>query len=338
MDSIDLYRSMARQRAVELALAELWHRGLAPGEMHLGTGEEAVIAGVVGHRQPSDAFAIDHRPSTVMTAIGVEPRAILAECIGREDGLCRGRGGHMHLLAPDRLAAASGIVGAAAPTATGFALAATILRPGAVAVAFFGDGAANQGMVLESMNLASAWKLPVLFVCKDNGWAVVTRTATVTGGDLCQRAEGFGLVARELDGTDVLEVHRVAGELLQGMRDGAGPAFLRAHVPRLDGHLLGDVLVRMSRKPTEGVDTTKNLLGGLFGRGASMRDRAESVGTILGLLFDAATERRGGRNDPLVRARAALDAQHAEALDAIDREARDEAAAALAAVTEEEAA
>ncbi|MGF1465018.1 MAG: thiamine pyrophosphate-dependent dehydrogenase E1 component subunit alpha [Sandaracinaceae bacterium] len=333
MLELDLYRSMARQRAVEMALGELWHRGLVPGEMHLGTGEEAVVAGVLAHREPGDRFAIDHRPSTVMTEVGVDPRAILAECIGREEGLCGGQGGHMHLYSKEHLAASSGIVGSAGPAAVGFALAAKVQEPGAVAFAFFGDGAANQGMLLESLNLASAWSLPVLFVCKDNGWAIATRTAEVTGGDLRARAQAFGLAADEVDGGDATMVWSAAATLLARVRTGKGPAFLLAHVPRLDGHLLGDPLVRMAKKPlTEGGATTRDLLRGLFGRkGSGLGGRAKSVGHLLGLMASARGAERGNRQDPLVRLAKRLEG-HRDEVSAIDEEVLLPVADALRAV------
>src|SRR4030042_416765 len=134
--------------------------------MHSGTGEEAIIAGVVTQLREGDAMALDHRGTAALLMRGVDPVLILRELLGRPDGLCGGMGGHMHLFSPAHLAASSGIVGAAGPAAVGFALANLHLRPGKVAVAFFGEGATNQGMLLESWNLAAAWKLPVLFVCK----------------------------------------------------------------------------------------------------------------------------------------------------------------------------
>ncbi len=163
-----LFATMVEVRAFELACARLWDLGLIPGEMHLGVGEEAIVAGVMAHVRDGDAIAFDHRSGPPLVARGVDLESLLLEMLGDERGLCRGRGGHMHFLAPEQLAAGTGIVGATAPLACGFALAAERLRPGAVAVAFFGDGAANQGALLEAFNLAAAWKLPVVFVCKDN--------------------------------------------------------------------------------------------------------------------------------------------------------------------------
>lgn len=168
-DLWSLYALMLKARLFEEATAKLWHEGMISGEMHLGTGEEAIIAGIVSHLKEGDAMALDHRGTAALLMRGVEPVLLLREFLGCKDGLCGGMGGHMHLFSKEHLAASSGIVGAEGPAAVGFALAAQYLRPGAIAVAFFGDGAMNQGMLMESMNLASVWKLPVLFVCKDDG-------------------------------------------------------------------------------------------------------------------------------------------------------------------------
>lgn len=150
-----LYALMLKSRLFEEAIAILWHDGLISGEMHLGTGEEATIAGVVTHLHEGDAMALDHRGTAALIMRGVDPVLILRELLGRPDGLCGGMGGHMHLFSKEHLAASSGIVGAEGPAAVGFALSAQYLRPGAVAVAFFGDGAMNQ-----ESGVCSVFRLP----------------------------------------------------------------------------------------------------------------------------------------------------------------------------------
>lgn len=159
-----------------------------------------------------------------MVLRGADPAAVVAERLGRADGLCGGNGGHVHLFSKEHLAATSGIVGAAGPTACGFALAQQHLRPGKVAVAFFGEGAMNQGMLLESMNLAAAWELPVLFVCRDNGMSITTPSASVTAGDLEERTLGFGVPGRSADGADVEAVWHAAGEMVDRARAGRSPS------------------------------------------------------------------------------------------------------------------
>ena len=138
-------------------------------------------------------MALEHRGTPPMLMRGVEPVALLREFMGQADGLCGGKGGHMHLFAPDKLAASSGIVSAAGPAANGFVLAGQMLHPGSVSIAFFGDGATSEGMLMESMNLAVVWKLSVIFVCKDNAWAITTPANTVVGGNLLARAQAFGM-------------------------------------------------------------------------------------------------------------------------------------------------
>src|SRR5512136_2893320 len=184
MDAWSLYALMKRSRRFEEAVAQLWKDGLISGEMHLGTGEESIIAGVVPQLREGDAMALDHRGTAALLMRGVDPVLIVRELLGRPDGLCGGMGGHMHLFSKEHLAASSGIVGAEGPNAAGFALAATFLRPGCIAVAFFVEAAMNQGMLMESMNLASVWRLPVLFVCKDDHWGITTSASDSTGGHL----------------------------------------------------------------------------------------------------------------------------------------------------------
>ncbi|MGZ4595048.1 MAG: thiamine pyrophosphate-dependent enzyme, partial [Actinomycetes bacterium] len=143
----ELYLQMCRIRCAEQAIGRLWRDGLVSGEMHLGVGEEGVIAGVLVHVQPGDALALDYRSTPPLVARGVDLTAIFLELLGSPDGLCGGRGGHMHLMSRPHLAAASGIVGAPGPLACGFGLAARYAGEGRVAVAFFGDGAVNEGML-----------------------------------------------------------------------------------------------------------------------------------------------------------------------------------------------
>ena len=317
MDSIGLFRQMARARAFEDATAALWREGRISGEMHLGTGEEAVAAGVVAALRPGDAVALDHRPTPVLTVLGADLAAMLAEMLGLERGLARGRAGHMHLMSKALRAASSGIVGSSAPLGAGFALAGRALRPGAVAVAFFGDGAMNQGMLLETLNLAAAWRLPLLLVCKDNGWAITTRSGAVTGGDLLGRAEAFGLRARDVDGADVDAVAAVAAEEVARGRRGDGPSFLRAHVPRLDGHFLGDALVRAARSPaSDGRQLLGDVTSAALSRsGGGLGERARSVVRLLDLMRRARREDRDTRRDPLERARSAVGAETAARLE-----------------------
>ena len=310
-DRTGLYRLMLTSRKLEEEISKLWQEGRISGEMHLGIGEEGIVAGVVDHLSDGDAIAADHRSTPPMVMHGVDPTAIVAECLGSEAGLGRGIGGHMHLMSKDHLAAASGIVGSSGPLACGFALAHQQLRPDRVAVAFFGEGAMNQGMLLESFNLAGAWKLPVLFICKDNGMAITTASEGVTSGNLVDRVRGFGIPAVEVDGADVEEVWRVAAESVSRARRGGGPGFILASCVRPEGHLLGDPLLRIVRQPVaELKDKLRPLIkSATSGQGAGLGGRAASLGSITQMLSKAATMR--GR-DPVRRLRKRLEIDRPE--------------------------
>ena len=334
-DPWSLYRQMLRSRLFEEAVARLWRQGAISGEMHLGTGEEGIIAGVVDHLRDGDAMALDHRGTAALLMRGVDPVLLLRELLGRPDGLCGGMGGHMHLFSPRHLAASSGIVGASGPAAAGFALAAQYLRPGAVAVAFFGEGAANQGMLLESMNLAAAWQLPVLFVCKDNGWSLTTRSETTTGGRLTERARAFGLNAAYADGLDVTNVWGAAGQAVRRARDGGGPTFLQARCTHLEAHFLDDQLLRVARRPVRGLLPLIPPLARSFLRlkGAAWRQRFEGLGVILGLITQSRRDHHTGPEDPVLwtRRRLASEPDRLEALeDEVEGEIRRAVEAALA--------
>jgi acetoin:2,6-dichlorophenolindophenol oxidoreductase subunit alpha len=308
-DLWSLYPLMLKSRLFEEATAQLWRAGLISGELHLGTGEEAVIAGVVSQLRDGDALALDHRGSAALLMRGVDPGLILRELLGRADGLCGGQGGHMHLFSKEHLAASSGIVGAAGPSAAGFALAAQVLHPGSVAVAFFGEGAMNQGMLLESLNLATAWKLPVLFVCKDDSWAITTQSSQVTGGDLSARARSLGLTAYEVDGLDAQAVWEAAHTALEGLRSGQGPVFLHARCVHFEGHFLGFQLTRIVRDPLKEMPQVAAPLTQAFLQpgGGDLSQRLAGLKAIMGSLVSTQRDpRREPGNDPLLRLRVVL--------------------------------
>jgi pyruvate dehydrogenase E1 component alpha subunit len=336
MELAGLYRQMLRARSYELAVEDLWNRGLIAGEMHLGTGEEAVAAGVVTYLGDGDGLALTHRCSPALVVRGVPLVPMLRELLGCEDGLCRGRGGHMHLFSKQHLAATSGIVGASLPTAAGFALANRRLRSNRVAVAFTGTGAMNSGMALETLNLATAWSLPIVIVCIDNGWAITTSSEAVTGGKLVERARAFGLRAESVDGRDVRAVHRLAGKLIDLTRRGKGPAFLLATCPRLDGHFLGDPLLRMARQPiAEGKSTFAKVISSAASPGGGgLKDRAAGMTRMMSVIARArrapTRERRG---DPMLAARKAMKKQETER-DRIDAEVAAEIESAVKAALE----
>jgi pyruvate dehydrogenase E1 component alpha subunit len=282
-------------------------------------------------------MALDHRGTPPLLMRGVDPLSILRELLGRPDGLCRGQGGHMHLFSKDHLAATSGIVGAAGPAAAGFALAAQYLRPGAIAVTFFGEGAVNQGMLMESMNLASIWKLPVLFVCKDDSWAITTASRETTGGTLSERARGLGLVYVEADGRDVDKVWEAAGVAIDRARSGQGPTFLHARCVHLEGHFLGYQLIRAVRNPLiEMPRIAAPLARALMASGgAPMRDRLAGLKVVLASTRDTLRDpRQDPANDPIARTRRGLQSEAAR-LEALEKDNEQEVATVVAQVLAE---
>lgn len=296
-----LYENMLRSRLFEEAVTQVWNDGKISGEMHLSIGEEAIVAGTVLQLQDGDAMALDHRGTSPLVMRGVDPVLLLREFLGHQDGLCAGKGGHMHLFSQQHLAASSGIVGASGPAAVGFALAASHLRPGKVALAFFGEGAMNQGMLLEAMNLAVVWNLPVIFVCKDSKWAITTISASVTGGHLVERARSFGMPATEIDGTDVEAVWSAANEALQRARGKKGPSFVQAACFHPEGHFLGDPLLRIARNP---VKEMKKVAGPLLKsvtkiKGASVTKRTGGLGTVTSLIGKTTKEQVFNQKDPI---------------------------------------
>ncbi|MDD5447747.1 MAG: thiamine pyrophosphate-dependent dehydrogenase E1 component subunit alpha [Actinomycetota bacterium] len=303
MDEIKLeklYSQMARMRSFELAASDLWQRGMISGELHLGTGEEAVVAGVVAHLVEGDAMALDHRSTPPLVARGADIKLLASELLGWQDGICRGRGGHMHLFVPDLLSASSGIVGSSGPLGVGFALAASRLRPGKVAVCFFGEGAMNQGMMLESLNLAVSWKLPLVFVCKDNGWAITTRSKDVTSGRLERRARAFGMPSWRVNGLRADKVWEASRRAISRARAGGGPAFILARCTHLDGHFLGDPLLRVLEDPVGQMrEIGEPLIKSVASEGATWKEKVAGLGSIGKTISVVALERRLRKLDPL---------------------------------------
>lgn len=332
MDILSLYTQMVTSRRFEEALKQLWDSGLISGEMHLGTGEEAILAGVVSQLLPGDALAVDHRSSAAFFMRGVDPVLLLREMLGQPDGLCGGQGGHMHLYSKEFLAASSGIVGAAGPRAVGFGLAAQTLRPGSITVAFFGEGAMNQGMLLESIHLAAEWCLPILFVCKDDGWAITTPTNGPNNHRLRDLVRGLGVEYIAVDGLAVERVWEAAYPLIQQARSGNGPAFLHASCIHLEGHLLGYQLLRILRNPWRELPRISLPLIRSFFRSGGERFSERLAGMRMVLAIIMANWRDGRfrpSNDPIVRARNLL-ALEKERLEEIDQQIESDVAAWVA--------
>jgi TPP-dependent pyruvate/acetoin dehydrogenase alpha subunit len=218
--------------------------GPVPGEMHLAAGQEPVAVGVCAHLGKEDTVVGTHRPHHFAIAKGVPLDRMTAEIFGKSDGLSRGKGGHMHLFDPEHKFSCSGIVGASMPPACGAALAAKKQGKDWVAVAFFGEGAANQGTFHESLNLAGLWKLPVIFVCEDNKWAIsVDKDHSTAVRSDADRAGAYGLPGISVGRNDALDVYAAAGEAVERARRGGGATLIEVKTDRYMGHFQGDAEV-----------------------------------------------------------------------------------------------
>ncbi|QHE86234.1 thiamine pyrophosphate-dependent dehydrogenase E1 component subunit alpha [Hydrogenophaga sp. BPS33] len=222
--------------------------GPVPGEMHLSAGQEPVAVGVCAHLTDADTVVGTHRPHHFAIAKGVPLPQMTAEIFGKVTGLGRGKGGHMHLFDLPHRFSCSGIVGASMPPACGAALAAKMTGSGAVAVAFFGEGAANQGAFHESLNLAALWMLPVVFVCEDNRWAIsVAKEKATSVASNARRAVAYGIEGVEVDHNDALAVFQAAGPAIRKAREGGGPTLIEVKTDRYMGHFQGDAEVYRSK-------------------------------------------------------------------------------------------
>lgn len=215
--------------------------GPVPGEMHLAAGQEPVAVGVCAHLRPDDTVVGAHRSHHFAIAKGVRLPEMTAELFGKATGLSHGKGGHMHLFDPAVKFSCSGIVGASMPPACGAALAAKKRGTDAVAVAFFGEGATNQGAFHESMNLASLWKLPVIFICEDNKYAIsVEKSDSTSIANNADRASAYGMPGILVENNNALEVFEAAGVAVARARRGEGPTLIEVKTDRYHGHFQGD--------------------------------------------------------------------------------------------------
>jgi pyruvate dehydrogenase E1 component alpha subunit len=237
-----LYRTMLTIRVFEQRVAREFRTGEIPGFVHMYIGQEAVAAGVCASLGDADYVTSTHRGHGHCIAKGCDLGRMMAEIYGREDGLCKGRGGSMHIADFSRgMLGANAIVGGGIALATGAGLASSVRGSGETAVAFFGDGAANQGVLHESLNLAAIWKLPVVYVCENNGFAESTPSSYATSvPDVAMRAAAYGIPGVVADGSDVLEVYAAARTAVERARAGAGPTLLEVKTHRFMGHFEGD--------------------------------------------------------------------------------------------------
>jgi 2-oxoisovalerate dehydrogenase E1 component len=238
---VDRYRQMRRIREFESRTAVLYRDGEVPGFVHLSVGQEAAAVGVCSQLRADDIITSTHRGHGHVMAKGLDMTAMFAELMGRATGVCGGFGGSMHIADPAHgIYGANGIVGAGLPIAVGAAFAARVRGGGQVVAAFFGDGAVATGAFHESVNLAALWRLPVLFVCENNGFSEFSRTEDQHPVPLRQRAVGYGITHETVDGNDVEMTAQATADLVARLRGGDGPFLLEAVTNRVRGHYEGD--------------------------------------------------------------------------------------------------
>jgi pyruvate dehydrogenase E1 component alpha subunit len=236
------YELMAKIREFEEKANELYLKALMPGLTHLYSGQEAVAVGVCEALRRDDYITSTHRGHGHCIAKGASVDLMFAELLGKEAGYCRGKGGSMHIADPESgNLGANAIVGGSAGIATGAALSAKMRGTDQVAVCFFGEGALGQGLLYEVMNMASLWKLPIIYVCENNQYNEYTHYSEALAGDITARAKAFGIHTETVDGQDIQLVYGTMRKLVERARRGEGPAFLECMTYRYYGHHVGDI-------------------------------------------------------------------------------------------------
>lgn len=240
--SLHMYQQMAKIRAFEEKVNELYQSAKMPGLAHLYIGEEAVAVGVCEALRRDDYITSTHRGHGHCLAKGARVDRMFAELLGKAAGYCRGKGGSMHIADPDSgNLGANAIVGGSLGIATGAALSAKMRGTDQVVACFFGDGALGQGLLYEVMNMAALWRLPIIYVCENNLYGEYTHYSETTAGDILARPRAFGIHAEMIDGQDVQLVYTTMQRLVARARRGEGPAFLECQTYRYYGHHVGDI-------------------------------------------------------------------------------------------------
>lgn len=238
---LHLYTEMLRVRAFEDHVRDLYERTLIPGIAHVSIGQEAVPVGICANLNRDDFITSTHRGHGHCLAKGAQPNRMYAELFGKADGYCRGKGGSMHIADPETgNLGANAIVGGSLAIAAGAGLTAKLKKRGQVVACFFGDGAANQGLLLESMNMASIWVLPVIYVCEHNQYGEYSPSDLVTAGSLPDRGRALNIPTTVVDGMDVLAIYAAAQTAVARARAGEGPSFLVCQTYRYQGHGMSD--------------------------------------------------------------------------------------------------
>lgn len=280
-----MLRRMLTIRYFEERVAQLYGAGALYGHIHLYVGQEAVAVGTCVHLRDDDYVTSTHRGHGHCLAKGADPRRMMAELFGRRTGYCKGKGGSMHIADFSRgIIGATSIVAEGVPTAVGAALSCVLQQKDSVSVCFFGEGALNQGVLYESLNLAAIWRLPVIFVCENNRYAITTPFTYATAGPgVAARGAAFGIHSCEVDGMDVLAVEAVVGEAVARGRRGEGPSLLGMETYRFRGHTEGEEGLGWRYRSVEEIEDWKRrdpillLERQMLDRGLLTAARAEAV-------------------------------------------------------------
>jgi len=292
-DLIKAYRGMRTIRDFEERVHEEFSGGKIPGFVHLYAGEEASAVGICSHLDERDKIASTHRGHGHCIAKGVDVKGMMKEIYGRRDGLCGGKGGSMHIADLSKgMMGANGIVGGGPPLICGAAMTAKYKKTGGVAVAFVGDGGSNQGTTLESYNLANVWKLPVIFVVEDNGYAESTSAKWSVAGSQLDRAKGFGMPGVEVDGHDFFAVHEAASGAIDRARNGDGPSLMHVRLNRFFGHFEGDAMTYRGEGEIQRIRDEKDSLKIFRARVTEMalldHEQLDAIDTEVSQLIDEA--------------------------------------------------
>jgi len=301
---LEAYRVMRTIREFEERLHREFATGEIPGFVHLYAGEEAIAAGVIGHLGPDDYVASTHRGHGHAIAKGCDVKGMMAEIYGKATGICRGKGGSMHIADIDQgMLGANGIVGGGPPLVCGVGLTAKVKGTDQVAVSFTGDGGSNQGTFLEALNLASAWHLPVVFVVENNGYAEATSSAFHQAGiDVAKRADGFGMPGVMVDGFDYFAVRETAGEAIARARSGGGPTLVECKVGRYYGHFEGDQQTYRGPNEVEDLRRDRDCLDNIARRvtdgGLVEQSDLDAIDQAVATLIDEAVAEAKAAPDP----------------------------------------
>ncbi len=258
---LDAFRRMTTIREFEDSIHRNNALGKVPGFIHLSAGQEASAVGVCLNLDDDDYISSTHRGHGHAIAKGCDARKMMHEIYAKATGICGGKAGSMHIAEFSMgMLGANGIVGGGVPLACGAALTARVKRNNGVGLAFFGDGAFNEGATLETMNLAKVWNLPMVFVLENNGYGEATPASWAIGGDIAARATGFGLTYHKADGHDFFAVYTAAKAAIESARSGGGPQFLETSVTRYYGHFEGDAATYRSKEEVESVRAERDCL------------------------------------------------------------------------------